>query len=109
MIPFLVTAALGAGFIWACVRYARFMRRLVLSACAATAGLFLWLALGRHNLYVAYAPFALAPVGAWAWWRNRAQRRAKTQIRRAFKDEKDDAGNPRIPVVTRYERIEDDA
>jgi hypothetical protein len=69
----------------------------------------LWLALGRHNLYVAYAPFALIPAAAWAWRRNRTGHRAKKAIRKAFKDEKDDDGNPRIPVVTRYERIEDDA
>jgi hypothetical protein len=69
----------------------------------------LWLALGRANLYVAYAPFALIPVAAWAWWKNRTERRARKVVRKAFKDEKDADGNPRIPVVTRYERIDDDA
>jgi hypothetical protein len=108
VIPFLVTAALGAGFIWACVRYTRFMRRLVLYACAATAGLFLWLALGRANLYVAWAPFILAPVGAFLLWRGQIMSGARRRFEKAMRAEADEANRKSVPKILSVETIEDD-
>jgi len=108
VIPFLVTAALGAGFVWACVRYAAFMRRLLLRASAATAGLFLWLALGRSNLYVAYAPFALIPVGVFLLWRRRAILGTRRRFEKAMRAEAGEADRKSTPKILSVEKIEDD-
>lgn len=122
MIPFLVAATLGLCLVIAFVRWRRTILRWGLRALAATAGFFLWLSVGHFVPPVGYAGYTF-PFVVVAWiFRGRilarfprlaekihrvpgAQRR---KFDRAFRDEVDDQGKPRVPTVTRYERIDDE-
>lgn len=96
----------GLLFVIASVRWRRTISRFLLGALGVTLGFFLWLALGRHNLYVAWAPFILLPVGVFAWWKARKIRSHRREVERAFKDEVGDDGKPSIPRVTGWERFD---
>lgn len=102
---FLITAILGLFFVIAYVRWQRIIFRFLLGALGVTVGSFLWLALGRHNLYVAWAPIILVPAAGFAWWKAREARSEKRRVRKAFQDEIGDDNKPAVPKVEEVERI----
>lgn len=98
-----VLAIGGLFLVIASVRWRRFIFRSLLVALCVTVGLSLWLVLGRHNLYVAWAPFVFLPAAGFAWWKARDARSEKRRVRTAFRDELGDDGKPAVPKVESVE------